>query len=151
MNIGLFSKIRQISQASQTSCGKTSNSILFQFWGQLFVPLNCLNLGVGGERTEQVLRRLKRGQLENMAPKVVTFITLARIGNKPYSLYLLHCPILCHFHEPIFLISQGSLQNFILAPSVKIRGNTVHKMWFVPIYIINLTLCSQLIIASGIQ
>ena len=45
---------------------------IFQFYNELFEPLNCLNLGVGGERTEQVCRRLKGGQLNKINPKVRT-------------------------------------------------------------------------------
>ena len=36
----------------------------------MFVPLHCLNFGIGGDRTEHVLWRLQNGELENLTPKV---------------------------------------------------------------------------------
>ena len=36
----------------------------------MFVPMHCLNFGIGGDQTQHVLWRLQNGELENLAPKV---------------------------------------------------------------------------------
>ena len=42
----------------------------FQIWDKMFVPLHCLNFGIGGDQTQNVLWRLQNGELEDFAPKV---------------------------------------------------------------------------------
>lgn len=42
-----------------------------EIWDKLFVPLHCLNFGVGGDQTQHVLWRLQNGELEDFAPKVI--------------------------------------------------------------------------------
>lgn len=45
-------------------------SSVFQMWEKMFVPMHCLNFGIGGDQTQNVLWRLQNGELENLAPKV---------------------------------------------------------------------------------
>jgi lysophospholipase L1-like esterase len=39
-------------------------------WKEHFAPLNALNLGIGGDRTQHVLWRIQHGELEGYKPKV---------------------------------------------------------------------------------
>lgn len=40
-------------------------------WKEFYAPLHALNLGIGGDRTQHVLWRLRNGNLKNQAPEVV--------------------------------------------------------------------------------
>lgn len=42
-----------------------------QIWNKMFVPLHCLNFGIGGDQTQNVLWRLQNGELEDFSPKVI--------------------------------------------------------------------------------
>lgn len=42
-----------------------------EIWEKLFVPMHCLNFGIGGDQTQHLLWRLQNGELENIAPKVI--------------------------------------------------------------------------------
>ncbi|ESN96576.1 hypothetical protein HELRODRAFT_163653 [Helobdella robusta] len=42
-----------------------------EIWDKLFVPLHCLNFGIGSDQTQNVLWRLQNGELEDFAPKVI--------------------------------------------------------------------------------
>jgi len=44
--------------------------VSLQIWDKMFVPLHCLNFGIGGDQTQNVLWRLNNGELEGFAPKV---------------------------------------------------------------------------------
>ena len=39
-------------------------------WDRYYAPRHALNLGIGGDRTEQILWRLEHGNLAHMAPKL---------------------------------------------------------------------------------
>lgn len=43
----------------------------------MFVPLHCLNFGIGGDQTQHVLWRIQNGELDNIAPKV----NMVSVGN----------------------------------------------------------------------
>ncbi|XP_033117270.1 platelet-activating factor acetylhydrolase IB subunit gamma-like [Anneissia japonica] len=43
-------------------------------WKELFIPLHCLNFGIGGDATQHVLWRIQNGELENIAPKVIVLL-----------------------------------------------------------------------------
>ena len=43
---------------------------MFKIWDKFFVPLHCLNFGIGSDQTQNVLWRLQNGELEDFAPKV---------------------------------------------------------------------------------
>lgn len=43
-------------------------------WKLMFEPLHCLNLGVGGDRTENVLWRVLNGELDQIEPKVIVLM-----------------------------------------------------------------------------
>jgi len=47
-----------------------------QIWDKMFVPLHCLNFGVGGDQTQHVLWRLTNGELDGFAPKVWSCVLL---------------------------------------------------------------------------
>jgi len=47
--------------------------VLLQIWDKMFVPLHCLNFGIGGDQTQHVLWRLNNGELEGFAPKVPNY------------------------------------------------------------------------------
>jgi len=44
-----------------------------QIWDKMFVPLHCLNFGIGSDQTQQVLWRVQNGELDNFLPKVSYF------------------------------------------------------------------------------
>lgn len=39
-------------------------------WSEFFEPLHCLNFGIGGDTTQNVLWRLENGEIDNIKPKV---------------------------------------------------------------------------------
>lgn len=39
-------------------------------WTQMFAPMHSLNLGIGGDRTENVLWRIQEGEMDDVKPKV---------------------------------------------------------------------------------
>ena len=41
-------------------------------WERIFCQMHSLNFGIGGDRTEHLLWRLQNGELEGLAPKVMT-------------------------------------------------------------------------------
>ena len=41
-----------------------------EIWKEHLAPLNAINLGIGGDRTEHVLWRLENGHLQGLSPKV---------------------------------------------------------------------------------
>jgi len=44
-----------------------------QIWDKMFVPLHCLNFGIGSDQTQHVLWRVQNGELDNFLPKVSYF------------------------------------------------------------------------------
>ncbi|ELU09241.1 hypothetical protein CAPTEDRAFT_156453 [Capitella teleta] len=50
------------------------NLALTELWEKLFVPMHCLNFGVGGDQTQHVLWRIQNGELENISPKVIVLL-----------------------------------------------------------------------------
>jgi platelet-activating factor acetylhydrolase IB subunit beta/gamma len=36
-----------------------------EIWDKMFVPLHCLNFGIGSDQTQNVLWRVQNGELEN--------------------------------------------------------------------------------------
>uniref|UniRef100_A0A0V0GAD6 Putative attractin and platelet-activating factor acetylhydrolase n=1 Tax=Triatoma dimidiata TaxID=72491 RepID=A0A0V0GAD6_TRIDM len=43
-------------------------------WADLFEPLHCLNFGIPGDTTQNVLWRLHHGEIDNINPKVVVIL-----------------------------------------------------------------------------
>jgi len=43
-------------------------------WDKYFKPLHVLNLGFSGDRTENVLWRLRNGEVEGLSPKLITLM-----------------------------------------------------------------------------
>lgn len=43
-------------------------------WSEFFEPLHCLNFGIGGDTTQNVLWRLENGEIDNIKPKVVVVL-----------------------------------------------------------------------------
>jgi len=43
--------------------------VLEQIWDKMFVPLHCLNFGIGSDQTQHVLWRVQNGELDNFSPK----------------------------------------------------------------------------------
>ncbi|KAK3775396.1 hypothetical protein RRG08_046657 [Elysia crispata] len=50
------------------------NVVWSPIWKRMFEPLHCLNLGVGGDRTEHVLWRVLNGELDQIEPKVIVLM-----------------------------------------------------------------------------
>lgn len=50
-------------------------------WESMFEPLHCLNFGIGGDQTQNILWRLNNGELETLEPKVVVLLA----GTNNYS------------------------------------------------------------------
>lgn len=51
-------------------------------WEKNYAPLNAINFGIGGDRTEHVLWRMQNGELEGLKPKaVVLMIGTNNTGN----------------------------------------------------------------------
>ena len=53
-----------------------------QVWEKYYGNRKCLNVGVGGDRTEHVLWRFEQGQLEGIRPKVVVLMIGTNNSNK---------------------------------------------------------------------
>ncbi|XP_070549322.1 platelet-activating factor acetylhydrolase IB subunit alpha1-like [Ptychodera flava] len=43
-------------------------------WFKWFVPMHCLNFGIGGDATQHVLWRLQNGELDDLKPKVIVIL-----------------------------------------------------------------------------
>lgn len=54
-----------------------------EIWDKMFVPLHCLNFGIGGDQTQNILWRLQNGELEGFSPKVI--VILAGTNNHEHS------------------------------------------------------------------
>ena len=39
----------------------------------MFEPLHCLNFGIGGDQTQNILWRLTNGELDTVEPKVLCY------------------------------------------------------------------------------
>lgn len=52
---------------------KTFTTVL-QLWESMFEPLHCLNFGIGGDQTQNILWRLNNGELETLEPKVMSML-----------------------------------------------------------------------------
>ena len=63
-----------------TCCDSNDKSVIFdhvwlcvcvlkQIWDKMFVPLHCLNFGIGSDQTQHVLWRVQNGELDNFSPK----------------------------------------------------------------------------------
>jgi len=53
-------------------------------WEKNYAPLNAINFGIGGDRTEHVLWRMENGELEGLKPKaVVLMIGTNNTGKNP--------------------------------------------------------------------
>ena len=46
------------------------DSIWFQIWEKMFVPMHCLSFGIGGDQTQHILWRIQNGEMDNIQPKV---------------------------------------------------------------------------------
>lgn len=64
-----------------------------QAWQQYFVPLNAINLGFSGDKTEHLLWRIQNGELDNLSPQWVVLL----IGTNNAG----------HNHEPAEQIAAG--------------------------------------------
>lgn len=45
-----------------------------EVWNKCYAPRHALNLGIGGDRTQEVLWRIEHGELDNLKPKVVVLM-----------------------------------------------------------------------------
>ncbi len=45
-----------------------------ELWDRYFAPLQAANFGIGGDRTENIIWRLKNGELNGISPKVVVLL-----------------------------------------------------------------------------
>jgi len=45
-----------------------------EVWNKFYAPRHALNLGIGGDRTQHVLWRIKHGELDQVKPKVVVLM-----------------------------------------------------------------------------
>ena len=44
-------------------------------WKELFEPLHCLNFGIGGDQTQNLLWRIENGELDfEIEPKIVVLL-----------------------------------------------------------------------------
>ncbi|CAH0392546.1 unnamed protein product [Bemisia tabaci] len=87
-------------------------------WNELFAPLHCLNCGIGGDRTEHVLWRIKDGIFENIKPKaVVIHIGTNNIDQPPEN-------VAEGVLEVAKLVREVLPETFILVDSLLPRGQT---------------------------
>ena len=49
-------------------------NIGIQYWNKYFKPLNAVNMGFGGDRTQHVLWRLEHSDFENISPKLTVLM-----------------------------------------------------------------------------
>ncbi len=52
-------------------------------WDKYFAPLKAANFGIGGDRTEHVIWRLRNGELEGIQPKLVVLMIGTNNGGDP--------------------------------------------------------------------
>ncbi len=45
-----------------------------ELWEKYYAPLHAANFGIGGDRTENIIWRLKNGEMNGIAPKVVVLL-----------------------------------------------------------------------------
>ena len=45
-----------------------------EVWNKVYAPRHALNLGIGGDRTQHVLWRIERGELDGLKPKAVVLM-----------------------------------------------------------------------------
>lgn len=45
-----------------------------EVWAKYYTPLNAVDFGIGGDRTEHVLWRLSKGQVDGMDPKLIVLM-----------------------------------------------------------------------------
>lgn len=45
-----------------------------ELWKKLFEPLHCLNFGIGGDQTQNILWRIQNGEMDCIEPKVVVLL-----------------------------------------------------------------------------
>jgi beta-glucosidase len=43
-------------------------------WAERWAPLNAVNMGIGGDQTQQILWRIEHGALEGLSPKLVILL-----------------------------------------------------------------------------
>lgn len=47
---------------------------LTELWKKMFEPLHCLNFGIGGDQTQNILWRVQNGEMDCIEPKVVVLM-----------------------------------------------------------------------------
>ena len=84
-----------------------------QIWDKMFVPLHCLNFGIGSDQTQNVLWRVQNGELDNFSPKaschncfysLVLPVSTVRCVIRCFSGKTICCPLLQQIHTGIISI-----------------------------------------------
>ena len=76
----------------------------------MFVPLHCLNFGIGSDQTQHVLWRVQNGELDNFQPKVsqeLLYLILERAQTEPvmfHKRWLIASDLLIIMHSYLFTL-----------------------------------------------
>jgi lysophospholipase L1-like esterase len=68
-------------------------------WDKYFAPLKAANFGIGGDRTEHVIWRIRNGELEGIQPKLVVLMIGTNNGDSAEDVSLGIKTILSDIHE----------------------------------------------------
>ncbi|KAF5274710.1 hypothetical protein FQA39_LY07102 [Lamprigera yunnana] len=92
------------------------------YWNELFAPLHCLNFGIHKDQIQNVLWRIKNGELDNVQPKVIVL----HVGTNNYT----NTPeqIIDGIIEIINIIREKHLNVYIVIPTLLPRGHNPNPL-----------------------
>lgn len=87
-------------------------------WDSQLAPLHCLNFGIGGDRTENVLWRVMNGELDNINAKVVViWCGTNNHGNSAEQVSMPNVFVFCHSSAPCWIIFVLAIKSSIITTS----------------------------------
>lgn len=93
-----------------------------ELWKKMFEPLHCMNFGIGGDQTQNVLWRIQNGELDSIEPKVI--VLLIGTNNHGHSAEQVAGGIL----EIVATIQQKQPKAQIIVMGIPPRGENPNKL-----------------------